>query len=33
MASRVSSFKIGDPLDRSVEIGPLAFEAHRQSGD
>jgi acyl-CoA reductase-like NAD-dependent aldehyde dehydrogenase len=30
VASRVSSFTIGDPLDRSVEIGPLAFEAHRE---
>ncbi|HTQ19324.1 aldehyde dehydrogenase [Mycobacterium sp.] len=30
VATRVSSFKIGDPLDPSVEIGPLAFEAHRQ---
>ncbi len=30
VASRVSSFKIGDPLDRSVEIGPLAFEGHRE---
>ena len=30
VASRVSSFKIGDPLDRSVEIGPLAFEGRRE---
>jgi acyl-CoA reductase-like NAD-dependent aldehyde dehydrogenase len=30
VASRVSAFKIGDPLDRSVEIGPLAFEGHRE---
>lgn len=29
VASRASSLRIGDPLDRSTEIGPLATSEHR----
>jgi geranial dehydrogenase len=29
VASRVSQFVVGDPLDRNVDIGPMASEAHR----
>jgi len=30
LASRVSSLRIGDPLDPSIEIGPMATQAHRE---
>jgi acyl-CoA reductase-like NAD-dependent aldehyde dehydrogenase len=30
VASRVSQFVVGNPLDRNVEIGPMASAAHRE---